>query len=167
MEGSSGSGSYQTLITSKCGTIILTALSLDERVFLNSARVGHLGTASGSAKPHVVPVCYAVIDDTIYIVIDRKPKKSEETGKLKRISNILENSQVCLTVDRYDEDWSRLAFVMLHGKAELISGGATNKAALEALRTRYAPYQQQELEHRPIIAIQIERVSSWGQLRQK
>jgi PPOX class probable F420-dependent enzyme len=144
----------------------LTALSLDEHAFLNSAQVGHLGTASRGAKPHVVPVCYAVIDETIYIVMDRKPKKSEETGKLRRVANILENSQVCLTVDRYDEDWSRLAFVMIHGKAELIGGGARHKVTLEALRTRYLPYRQQELEQRPIIAIQIERVSSWGQLRQ-
>src|SRR5579872_2015951 len=54
---------------------IMSALSQPERDFLARQRVGHLATADRSAVPHVVPVCYAVADDTLYITIDQKPKR--------------------------------------------------------------------------------------------
>ena len=37
--------------------------------------VAHLATADARAAPHVVPVCFALDDSTLYITIDDKPKR--------------------------------------------------------------------------------------------
>lgn len=135
-----------------------------ELAFLQAGRAGHLGTADRQGEPHVVPVCYAILDTAAYILIDRKTKRFNEPGKLKRVANILANPSVCLTVDRYDEDWSRLAFVMMRGTALLIDSGQEYEAAFDALVVRYPQYREQQLGGRPVIAIQIQTVSSWGLL---
>ncbi len=46
-----------------------------ERRFLLTRRVGHLATADSRAIPHVVPVCFTISQDTLYITIDEKPKR--------------------------------------------------------------------------------------------
>ena len=89
--------------------------------FLETSRVGRLATADAKGVPHLVPVCYAVMGDSAYITVDEKPKRTDIP--LKRIRNILENPAVALTVDRWDEDWSRLAWVMLRGQAEVLEAG--------------------------------------------
>src|SRR6476469_1003765 len=95
-------------------------LSQDERRFLQQRRVAHLATADARALPHVVPVCFAIEQDTLYITIDEKPKRA---GVLKRVRNISENPPVALIVDRYDEDWTLLGWVMLHGRGEILAAG--------------------------------------------
>src|SRR5215831_14921714 len=97
-------------------------VSDSERRFLAQQRVAHLATADKRAIPHVVPVCFAVLDRTLYITIDEKPKRSGIV--LKRLRNIAENPAVAVAVDHYDEDWTRLGWVMLHGHAEILGEGA-------------------------------------------
>src|SRR5450631_3331926 len=97
-------------------------LSDSERRFLAHRRIAHLATADSRGVPHVVPVCFAVPKNTLYITIDEKPKRQPGT-MLKRLSNIAENPMVALVVDRYDEDWSLLGWVMLHGHAEILTDG--------------------------------------------
>lgn len=93
-------------------------LSASERRFLDTRRIGHLATADSRADPHVVPVCFGLAEGTLYITIDQKPK--QDRGRpLKRLSNIAENPRVAIVFDRYDEDWRRLAWVMLRGRAEI------------------------------------------------
>ena len=41
---------------------------------------------------------------------------------MKRLRNIAENPAVALVVDRYDEDWARLGWVMLRGPAGGVCG---------------------------------------------
>src|SRR5215510_2927977 len=108
-------------------------LSDGERRFLAQQRIAHLATADGRAVPHVVPVCFAVLERTLYITIDEKPKRRPSTA-LKRLRNIAENPAVALIVDRYDEDWSRLGWVMLHGRGEILAGGAEHDRAQALLR---------------------------------
>src|SRR6266436_6371144 len=92
-----------------------------ERAFLAARRIGYLATADGRAAPHVVPVCFAIVDDALYVAIDEKPKRG--SGRpLKRLRNIVENPAVAVVVDRYDEDWTHLGWVMLRGRAEILSG---------------------------------------------
>jgi nitroimidazol reductase NimA-like FMN-containing flavoprotein (pyridoxamine 5'-phosphate oxidase superfamily) len=55
----------------------------EAHAFLDARRVGHLATADAGAAPHVVPVCFACTDTTLYITIDAKPKGS--TAGLKRL----------------------------------------------------------------------------------
>jgi PPOX class probable F420-dependent enzyme len=133
------------------------------RTFLEQQRVGHLATVSRGGEPHVVPVCYAVADDTIYTPIDEKPKQPGRT--LRRVRNIEETGRAALVVDRYDEDWTQLGWVLLRGRAELLAPGSPEQArAVELLRQRYPQYQAMRLETQSMIALRIERVSVWGKL---
>jgi PPOX class probable F420-dependent enzyme len=137
-------------------------LSEDERRFLDSRRVGHLATADAGALPHVVPVCYAVAENAIYITIDEKPKG--DPRRLKRLRNILDNPNAAFVADRYDDDWSRLGWVMLRGAAAILADGPEHGQAQELLRARYPQYRPMALDALPVIAIRIERVTSWGNL---
>ena len=137
-------------------------LSEHQARFLASRRVGHLATADGRAVPHLVPVCFAVTEGALYITIDQKPKG--DVGALKRLRNIIENPVAAFVADRWDEDWSRLGWVMLRGPAEILAHGAEHDRAQELLRSRYRQYQGMELAGLPVIAIRIERVTSWGDL---
>ncbi|MCH8002231.1 MAG: TIGR03668 family PPOX class F420-dependent oxidoreductase [Proteobacteria bacterium] len=140
-------------------------LSQAERHFLESRRVAYLATADASGAPHVVPVCFAVAESGIYITIDEKPKRVAARA-LKRLRNIAENPQVALVADRYDDrEWSRLGWVMVRGRAEVLDGGPEHAAALLGLRARYPQLAAMALEGRPVIAIRVERVASWGDLR--
>jgi PPOX class probable F420-dependent enzyme len=137
-------------------------LSLDQCRFLENLRVGHLATADASGVPHVIPVCYAPLRNVIYVTIDQKPKGNP--GSLKRLRNITENPSVAFVADRYDEDWSRLGWALLRGRAEILDSGAEHDAAQELLRTRYPQYRHMHLTDLPVIAIRIARVASWGDL---
>ncbi|MBV8089616.1 MAG: TIGR03668 family PPOX class F420-dependent oxidoreductase [Alphaproteobacteria bacterium] len=137
-------------------------LSDREARFLADRRVGHLATADARATPHLVPVCFVVNEATLYITIDQKPK-GDPRG-LKRIRNILENPVAAFVADRWDENWTRLGWVMLRGPAEILSAGTEHDRAQELLRQRYAQYRTMELAELPVIAIRIERVTSWGRL---
>lgn len=138
-------------------------LSDRERRFLNEARVAHLATADAGAVPHVVPVCFALHESTLFITIDAKPKRAPGTA-LKREKNILENPAAAVVVDRYEEDWTRLGWVMLRGKAEILAAGAEHDHAQALLRTRYPQLARMQIAHLPVIALRIARVSSWGDL---
>ena len=135
----------------------------DQQVrFLASCRVGHLATADARAAPHLVPVCFVVSEGALYITIDQKPKGDPRA--LKRLKNIIENPAVAFVADRYDEDWSRLGWVMLRGPAEILGDGVEHDRAQALLRSRYPQYRGMELDGLPVIAIRIERVTSWGNL---
>jgi len=138
-------------------------ISEAQRQFLNAGRVAHLATADAHGVPHVVPVCYRLLDETIYITIDEKPKRRDRP--LKRLRNITENPAVVVTVDRWDEDWSRLAWVMLHGHAEILGDGLEHDAAQDKLRDKYQQYRAMDLTGLPVIAIRVQRALSWGNLR--
>ena len=138
-------------------------LSGEERRFVESMRVARLATADANGAPHVVPVCYALIDDNLYVTIDEKPKRSDVRA-MKRLRNIVQNPNVAVVVDRYDEDWSRLAWVMLRGRAEILDDGDEHDDAQAALRERYPQYRAMRLEPLPVIALRVERVNAWGAL---
>jgi len=132
------------------------------RVFLEASRVGHLATADAGAAPHVVPVCFACSDTTLYITIDAKPKGT--VAGLKRLRNIMANPQAAFIADRYDEDWSRLGWVMLRGGAKILDAGAEHDRAQALLRARYAQYRAMPIEALPVIALRVARVTTWGNL---
>jgi len=136
-------------------------LSEPQRRFLTARRVAHLATADRRGNPHVVPVCFAVEGNAAYVTIDEKPKGA---GPLKRVRNIRENPPVALVVDHYDEDWSRLGWIMLRGRAEILESGAEHDRAQSLLRARYRQLGAMRIEPLPVIAIRIERASGWGNL---
>jgi len=121
-----------------------SVLGGDDRRLLDESRVAHLATASHDARPHVVPLCYARDGDALYFVVDEKPKRAGK--RLKRMGNIAENPEVALIVDVYDEDWSRLEYLLVRGRASLIEEEAEFTRALELLRARYPQYKRMRLE---------------------
>ena len=138
-------------------------LSVRERAFVETRRVAHLATADSRAVPQVVPVCFGLAEDALYITIDQKPKR--EGGRpLKRLRNIAENPRVSVVFDRYDEDWRRLAWVMLHGRAGILTEGPEHDRAQALLRARYRQLEAMEIGPLPVIVMRIERVASWGEL---
>lgn len=138
-------------------------LSDQERRFLAERRVGHFATADRGAVPHVVPVCFAVADDTLYITVDEKPKRNSGSP-LKRVKNVLENPAVAFVADRYDEDWTRLGWVMLRGHAEILKAGEEHDAAQVLLRSRYPQLARMDIGGLPVIALRIDKVTRWGDL---
>ena len=137
-------------------------LSPRERAFVTTRRVGHLATADRHGAPHVVPVCFALAGETLYITIDEKPKRADRP--LKRLLNIAGNPAAAIVFDRYDEDWRRLGWVMLRGRAEILTGGAEHAQAQQVLRLRYPQLANMRIETLPVIALRIDRVAAWGDL---
>lgn len=137
-------------------------LSQSEHRFLAKRRVAYLATADRRGAPHVVPVCFAIAGDTLYITIDEKPKRPG--GTLKRLRNIAENPHVAVVTDRYDEDWTRLGWVMLRGRAEILAAGKEHDAAQALLRARYPQLRAMAIAGLPVIALRIARATSWGDL---
>jgi PPOX class probable F420-dependent enzyme len=138
-------------------------LSDGERRFLAHRRIAHLATADGRAVPHVVPVCFVISQGTLYITIDEKPKRGPGAA-LKRLRNIAENSAVAVVVDRYEEDWALLGWVMLRGHAEVLTDGTEHYDAQALLRARYPQLNAMQISRHPVIAVRIERTTSWGNL---
>ncbi len=135
-----------------------------QRAFLDACRVAHLATADGGGAPHVVPVCFVVVGANAYTTVDDKPKRIRATP-LKRLRNIAVNPRVALVADRYDDrDWSRLGWVLLRGRAEIVHGGPEHARAQRLLRGRYSQMRAMALQAHPVIAIRIERIASWGRL---
>ena len=145
----------------------MASWSGDARRFLEAHRVGHLATAGADGAPHVVPVCYALDDVAVYFVADEKPKR-RPARELLRLRNIGENPRAALVVDDYDEDWTRLAFVLVRGPARLVTDPAAHAAALRLLRARYTPYADMALDdpkRHPVVRIEPQHVVHWKAVR--
>jgi len=125
-----------------------------------------LATVSAAGQPLVVPCCFAVVERDgepfVVSVLDAKPK-SVSARDLARVRNIAAHPAVCLTVDDYAEDWSRLRFVQLHGTARVLDGESGEAlAAIAVLREKYPQYRTMELDEAPVIEIGQMRVFSWS-----
>lgn len=139
-----------------------TILTDVEVAFVHRQRVARLATADADGHPHVVPVCYAFDGVRFYTPLDEKPKRV--AGKeLRRVRNIEARHEASLLIDQYDDDWSKLGYVLVHGRADLLTPGNEMYAqALVLLRERYMQYRTMRLETQPVIVITPERVVSWG-----
>ena len=140
----------------------MPSLSDAARDLLLAARVAHLATSDQYARPHVVPIVFVWRDDVLYTPLDRKPKRDDDWHALRRVRNIETNGRVAIVVDRYDEDWSHLAWVMVEGVATILESGDERDAAAALLVAKYAQYETLPLEGRPIVRVEIERASEWS-----
>jgi PPOX class probable F420-dependent enzyme len=131
--------------------------------FINTHRVARFATVDELGRPHVVPICFAYRDGSVYSALDAKPKRVP-VRELRRVRNLIANPNVQLVVDRYDEDWTRLAYVQLRGQARIIEAGPEQAAAVRLLRERYGQYVAMEIDEAPVIAVAIEACVTWGNL---
>jgi PPOX class probable F420-dependent enzyme len=128
---------------------------------IRSARTAHLATSDKSGQPHVIPICFVRDGKFFYSPIDEKPKRTVPS-KLKRLKNIRENPNVALVIDHYDEDWRKLAYVLVFGKARIVQSGEKHRSAVQLLRKKYAQYRSMAIHERPMILITAKRIVSWG-----
>ena len=128
------------------------------RQLAESARVGHLGTAGVDGQPHVVPVCFVLIDETAYTAVDHKPKR---TTQLRRIANVTATGHACLLVDQYREDWSTLWWVRLDGHGRVVDTPDEAALAVDGLRDKYPQYAVLA-PNGPVIALDVTRWSGWS-----
>jgi len=108
----------------------------------------------GETHPHIVPVVFCEVRGAIYVPIDGKPKSGR---RLQRLRNIDRDAAVCLLVDVYDDDWSRLRWVRVDGRAERTP---TTDAVAAALRAKYPQYVTTPLGN-SAIRITVDRIRSW------
>jgi PPOX class probable F420-dependent enzyme len=131
------------------------------RRFIEGRRVAHLATADAAGVPQALPVCFALAGASAYIAIDGKPKQAP-AARLKRLRNIATNPAVALVFDHYEEDWQRLGWVMLRGRAEILEAGAEHADAQALLKARYPQYAAMDLAGLPVIAIRVASARAWG-----
>ncbi|HET9756721.1 MAG TPA: TIGR03668 family PPOX class F420-dependent oxidoreductase [Candidatus Limnocylindrales bacterium] len=148
-------------------------LSDTESAFLISARTATLATIAPDSRPRLVPICFVLADGdgdrppTLYTPLDEKPKSTTDPRDLARVRDIRERPAVTLLVDRWSEDWSQLAWLRIQGRAALVEprrNDAHLAVIIGRLRAKYPQYVDQALESRPIIAVTIERATSWGSI---
>jgi len=138
-----------------------TSLTEDEIAFVQRQRVARLATADAEGRPFVVPVCYAFDGARFYTPLDEKPKRVP-APQLKRVRNIQARPAVALVIDRYDDDWSQLAYLQVAGHAKLLAPGDEGHiTAVALLRERYPQYRAMALELSQIIAMTPTTLASW------
>jgi PPOX class probable F420-dependent enzyme len=125
---------------------------------VESARVARLATVAADGRPHLVPVCFALLGDTVYHAVDHKPKRST---RLRRIANLEATGHAGLLIDYYGEDWSALWWVRLDGRGRLVPDPAEAATATRALVGKYPQYAERPPAG-PVIAVDITGWSGWS-----
>ncbi len=140
-----------------------STLEGDARTFVADARRATLGTIAPDGRPRLVPVCFVLVGDLVFIALDDKPKRSADPMELARVQDILARPTVTLLVDLWDEDWAKLGWVRVDGLADLVGPRVPGHAeAVAALRTKYPQYEGHAIRGRPLIRILIERAVAWS-----
>lgn len=123
-----------------------------------SASVARLATVGADGRPHIVPVCFAIDEQTIYFAVDSKPKR---TTNLKRLRNIAANPAVSILVDHYEDDWTKLWWVRMDGDARVVTDDAEKHKALRLLSARYSQ-DRTNVPAGPVVSIAIGAMTGWS-----
>src|SRR5688572_12417150 len=107
---------------------------------LDDERRGVMTTIAEEGSVHAVPVVFARVGSEIISPIDHKPKTGDV---LARVKNIGRDDRVTLLIDHYDEDWTRLVWLMVRGRATV-----DPDASLELMRELNRRYPQYEPDER-------------------
>lgn len=128
-----------------------------------SSRLAHLATVGEDGAPHLVPIVFVVVADTIYSAVDAKPKRS---NRLRRMENVRGHPAVSVLADHYDDaDWSLLWWVRADGTGRVLAADDPEAIrAVEALVGRYTQYLDQRPDG-PVLAIDVTRWSGWSPLQ--
>jgi PPOX class probable F420-dependent enzyme len=125
---------------------------------LASARVARLATTDPDGRPHLVPIVFALDGDTLYSAVERKPKRSRT---LRRIENARARPDVTILVDHYDDEWERLWWVRLRGRARVLDEGEERERALALLTEKYPQYRAEPPDG-PVLAVDVDDVREWS-----
>ncbi|MBO0867648.1 MAG: TIGR03668 family PPOX class F420-dependent oxidoreductase [Micromonosporaceae bacterium] len=128
------------------------------RELVATARVARLGTVGADGRPHLVPVCFVLLDQTAYSAVDHKPKR---TTRLRRLANLAATGVACLLIDEYREDWSALWWVRLDGDGRVVDDPAEAARAGAALAAKYRQYGGRAPAG-PYLALAIRSWTGWA-----
>lgn len=139
----------------------LPAWPAGAREFASTRSVARLATCGADGMPHVVPICFVLGEVALYSIVDAKPKRTP--GPMKRLRNIADNPRAAVIIDRYDDDWTRLEYVMLRGSAAAVDEDVEYASAAALLRAKYAQYREVGFRRasNPLLRLSIEKVSHW------
>jgi PPOX class probable F420-dependent enzyme len=128
------------------------------RGLVSPAPVGRLATVRSDGGPHVVPICFVLTDHVVYSAVDDKPKRHR---RLQRISNVTATETASLPVDEYNDDWSRLWWVRLDGRARLVDNTAEAERAIRLLSDKYPQFRNRP-PSRQVLAVDVQRWVGWS-----
>jgi PPOX class probable F420-dependent enzyme len=103
-------------------------------------------------------VVFVLEGDTIWLVVDEKPKRHR---RLQRVVNIRAEPRVSLLADSYDEDWNRLWWVRADGRVRIVGEGHELDRAVSLLLDRY-PQERGQPPKGPALAVEVERWRRWS-----
>ena len=119
---------------------------------------GVLATLNRTGVADLVPVCFAIVGETLAVPVDSiKPKRSTALG---RIRNLERDPRATLLIEHWDPvDWSRLWWVRLALVRRDVSRSVLD--ALEhGLRDRYPQYAGEAFV--TLLSFEIESVGGWS-----
>jgi PPOX class probable F420-dependent enzyme len=123
-----------------------------------SSPVARLSTVRPDGGPHVVPIVFALVDDTVFSAVDAKPKRSTD---LQRLANVRAEPRCALLVDHYEDDWRRLWWVRADGVAEVVVGPPAGHPGIQALVQRFPEYRDQPPSG-PLLVVTVQRWTGWA-----
>jgi len=128
------------------------------RALVAEAPIARLATLAPDGRLHLVPICFALAGDELYSAVDDKPKRSR---RLQRLENIRANPEVAVLVDHYEEDWTRLWWVRLRGRARVLTSGPEAETALKLLADKYEQYRERPPSE-PVLAVALQEWRGWS-----
>jgi PPOX class probable F420-dependent enzyme len=123
-----------------------------------SSPVARLATVRPDGRPHVVPIVFALVGDTVFSAVDAKPKRSTD---LQRLVNVRAEPRCALLVDHYDDDWRRLWWVRADGHGEVIDVPPAGHPGIQALVQRFSQYRD-EPPSGPLLVVTVQRWTGWA-----
>jgi PPOX class probable F420-dependent enzyme len=125
---------------------------------LTAARIARLATTDPDGRPHLVPIVFVLEGDTLYTAVDKKVKRSK---KLRRIENARARPDVTVLIDHYEEDWRRLWWIRIRGRARVLDVGDERERALALMQQKYPQYRTEPPDG-PVLAIDVIQVREWS-----
>jgi PPOX class probable F420-dependent enzyme len=124
---------------------------------VRKARVARLATVDPDGRPHLVPIVFVLEGETLYAAVDAKPKRSL---RLRRVDNARERPDVTVLIDHYEDDWERLWWIKLRGRARVLDAGEEADRGMRLLADKYEQYRRQPPGY-PVLAIDVREWRGW------
>lgn len=127
--------------------------------------IARLALLDDAGEPRQLPIVFAPKDGALWSPVDGKPKRSADLARLRLLA---QRPRVSLLLDEYADDWSRLWWLELHGRAEVVraesEADARVAAPAAALRAKYPQYAATPLflGAPTLIRIAIESARGWA-----
>lgn len=144
----------------------MVVISAKLKSLITDSSIAYLSTVSHKGHPHIVPICFVLLDQNFYSLLDNKPK-NVQILKLRRVQNIISNPKVALIVNHYEDDWDKLWHVLIKGNGSIVANELERRAAIKSLKQKYEQYLHMDVDLNPVIKIKPTNIVSWGATTRK